>query len=47
MRVEDRLDGCSNFRLWKYRVLLMLEINDLLNVGNENVLEPKYEAEKA
>ena len=47
MKVEDRLGGTSNFSSWKSRVLLILEENDLLNFVNENILEPKEEAEKA
>ena len=47
MKVEDRLDGTSNFSSWKSRVLLILKENDLLKFMNENVPEPKDEAEKA
>jgi hypothetical protein len=29
LRVEDRLEGATNFRAWKARILLLLEENDL------------------
>ena len=41
MKVEDRLDGASNFISWKSRVLLILEENDLLKFVNEKVPEPE------
>ena len=47
MKVEDRLDGASNFISWKPRVLLILEENDLLKFVNEKVLEPKPEEAKS
>ena len=40
MKVEDRLDGTSNFISWKPRVLI-LEENDLLKFMNENVQNQK------
>ena len=40
MNVEDRLDGTSNFISWKYRVLIILEENDMVNFLNEKVPEP-------
>ena len=43
MKVEDHLDGATNFISWKSRVLLILEENDLLKLVNEKV--PKLEAE--
>ena len=47
MKVEDRLDGASNFNSWKSRVLIILEENDLLKFVNEKVPEPKEEEEKS
>jgi len=47
MRVEDRLDGASNFRCWKHRNLLILEENDLLIYVTVVILEPKEEDAKA
>ena len=46
MKVEDRLDGTSNFKSWKSRVLI-LEENDLLKFMNEDVPKPEEEPEKA
>ena len=46
MKVEDRLDGTSNFNSWKSRVLLILEENDLLKFVNEDVPKLEEEAEK-
>ena len=43
MKVEDRLEGASNFILWKSRVLL-LEENDLLQFVKAKV--PEIEAEE-
>ena len=43
-KVEDRLDGATNFIFWKPRVLLILEENDLLKFVNEKV--PELEAEE-
>ena len=45
MKVEDRLEGASNFIPWKSRVLL-LEENDLLQCVNEKVLEPEAGEDK-
>ena len=47
MKVEDRLDGATNFISWKFRVLLILEENDLLKFVNENVLEQEVEEDKS
>ena len=46
MKVEDRLDGTSNFKSWKSRVII-LEENDLLKFVNENVPKPVEDVEKA
>ena len=45
VKVEDRLDGASNFNSWKSRVLIILEESDLLKFVNEKVLELEEEAE--
>jgi hypothetical protein len=29
LRVEDRLEGATNFRAWKARIIFLLEENDL------------------
>ena len=46
MKVEDHLDGATNFISWKSRVLI-LEENDLLNLVNEKVPEPDAEEDKS
>ena len=35
------LEGFDNFRAWKYRMLLILEENDLENYAEEEVVEPE------
>ena len=47
MKVKDRLDGNYDSNSWNSRVLIILKENDLLKFVNENVPEPKEEAEKA
>ena len=47
MKVEDRLDGATNFISWKSGILLILEENDLLKFVNEKVPEPKAEEDKS
>ena len=47
IKVEDRLDGASNFISWKSRVILILEENDLLKFVNETVPEPEVEEDKS
>ena len=46
MKVEDHLDGATNFISWKSRVLI-LEENDFLKLVNEKVLEPDTEEDKS
>ena len=46
MKVEDHLEGASNFIPWKSRVLLLLEENDLLSFVNAKILEPEVEEDK-
>ena len=46
MKVEDHLNGATNFISWKSRVLI-LEENDLLKLVNEKVLEPDAEENKS
>ena len=46
MKVEDHLDGATNFISWKSRVLI-LEENDLLKLVNEKVQEPDVEEDKS
>ena len=46
MKVEDHLDGATNFISWKSRFLI-LEENDLLKLVNEKVSEPYAEEDKS
>ena len=46
MKVENKLDGASNFNSWKSRVLIILEENGLLRFVNEKVPTQKEEEEK-
>ena len=46
MKVEDCLEGASNFIPWKSRVLLLLEENDLLQFVKAKVPEPEAEEDK-
>lgn len=46
LKVEDRLDGSSNFSSWKFRILITLEENDLLDYVSKDVEEPFADAEK-
>ena len=46
VKVEDRLDGASNFNSWKSRVLIISKENDLLKFVNEKAPELEEEAQK-
>ena len=46
MKVEDHLDGATNFISWKSRVLILGE-NDLLKLVNEKVTEQDVEEDKS
>lgn len=47
LKVEDRLEGASNFTSWKFRVLIALEENDLLQfIEEKDLFEPKEHEEK-
>lgn len=47
VKVEDRLDGASNFNPWKSRVLISLEENDHLLFVEDVLPEPEDATEKA
>jgi hypothetical protein len=40
LKIEDRLEGATNFRAWKARVLLLLEENDLKEYVESVVASP-------
>lgn len=47
LKVKDRLEGASNFTSWKFRVLIALEENDLLQfVEEKDLTEPEDQEEK-
>ena len=46
MKVEDRLEGASNFIPWNSWVLLLLEENDLLQFVKAKVPEPEVGEDK-
>ena len=46
MKVEDCLEGASNFIPYKSRVLLLKQENDLLQFVNAKVLEPESKEDK-
>ena len=47
LRVEDRLEGATNFRAWKARILLLLEENDLREYVEMVIPNPKDAQELA
>ena len=46
LRYEDRLEGASNFRAWRTRLLVVLEENNLQDHANTEIAEPEGEDEK-
>ena len=46
MKVEDNLDGATNFIFWM-SIVIMLEENDLLNLVNQKVPKPNVEEDKS
>ncbi len=47
LKIEDRLEGASNFISWKSKILLILEENDILPYVESEVQEPTDTIEKA
>jgi hypothetical protein len=47
VNVEDRLEGASNFNIWKVRVLNIVEENDLDSFVASVVEEPNSNAGRA
>jgi hypothetical protein len=45
-KLVDKLEGVENFCVWKYKIGLILEENDLGKFIKENVPEPKKNATK-
>jgi hypothetical protein len=46
MKSENKLDGASNFRVWKTRIDLILVKNKVLIIVKGNILEPVFEEGK-
>ena len=46
-KLDEKLEGVDNFRAWKYRVMLILEENDLEGFIEANILEPDGDEDKA
>lgn len=46
-KLDEKLEGVDNFRAWKYRVMLVLEENDLEGFIETDILEPVEEETKA
>ena len=45
-KLDENLEGAEKFIAWKYRIMLILQENDLHKFVKEEVKEPKeYEAE--
>ena len=51
LKLEDRLDGAANFSLWKARIVLILQENELWDIVNNitahPITVPKIAADKA
>ena len=46
-KLDEKLEGADNFRTWKYRVMLILEENDLEGFIEEDIPEPEEDEAKA
>jgi hypothetical protein len=42
MKLENKLDGASNFRAWKTRIDLILAKNKVLNIVKGKIVEPVF-----
>ena len=45
-KLDEKLEGVDNFRAWKYRVMLILEENNLEGFIGEDTPEPKEYEDK-
>ena len=44
-KLDEKLEGAENFKAWKYRIMLILQENDLDKFAKEEVKEPEeYDA---
>ena len=46
-KLDEKLEAVDNFRAWKYRVMLILEENDLEGFIEEDIPEPEGDEAKA
>jgi hypothetical protein len=46
MKSENKLDGASNFRVWKTRIDLILAKNKVLDIVKGNIVKPEFEEGK-
>jgi hypothetical protein len=46
MKTKNKLEGASNFRTWKTRIDLILAKNKVLDIVNDKIVEPQFEARK-
>ena len=46
-KLDENLEGVDNFRAWKYRILLILEENELDSYFTEEVPVPEGDEDKA
>ena len=46
-KLDEKLQGIENFRAWKYRIMLILEDNDIEGFIEEEVAEPEGDEEKS
>ena len=46
-KLDEKLEGADNFRVWKYRVMLVLEENDLEGFIEVDIPEPDGDEDKA
>ena len=45
-KLDEKLEGAENFRAWKYRIMLILQENDLDQFVKEEVKEPEEDEAK-
>ena len=46
-KLDENLEGVDNFRAWKYRVMLVLEENNLEGFIEANIPKPEGDEDKA
>jgi hypothetical protein len=46
MKSENKLDGVSNFRVWKTRIDLILAKNKVLDIVKGSIVKPEFEEGK-